>query len=96
MQVFFGSRQQSVLGGAQRIVSPCDTEPKRSSPPGPADRARNVAGTIRDIGLIMLAWMIFIGVVVYPAAQLVGLLTCAIALLVTGKPRCDAITRSGP
>ena len=40
-----------------------------------------------DLALIALAWAIFIGVMLYPAAQLVGLFACAIALVVAGGRR---------
>jgi hypothetical protein len=56
--------------------------------PRPAARSK-LAGTIRDVTLIAFAWMIFIGVFVYPAAQIVGILACAIALLV-GSGRAGA------
>jgi hypothetical protein len=49
-------------------------------------RPGQATGAIRDVALIALAWMILIGVIVYPVAQLIGILTCAIAL-VLGKPR---------
>jgi hypothetical protein len=42
---------------------------------------RSLAATVRDLALIALAWAIFIGLVMYPAAQIIGIATCAIALL---------------
>ncbi len=41
-----------------------------------------LAGTIRDIVLIALAWAIFIGVILYPVTQIIGILVCSIALLI--------------
>jgi hypothetical protein len=37
--------------------------------------------------LIALAWAIFIGLVMYPAAQIIGIAACAVALLVGGGRR---------
>jgi hypothetical protein len=37
--------------------------------------------TLRDLFLIVIGWMFFVGVIVYPIAFLVGLAACAIALL---------------
>jgi hypothetical protein len=54
------------------------------TPESPVMRSSRKLGTtrvlIRDLALIALAWTVFIGVILYPAAQLVGLLACAIAL----------------
>ena len=41
-------------------------------------------GTIRDLLLIALAWTIFIGVILHPGVQIVGIAACALALLVGG------------
>jgi hypothetical protein len=41
-------------------------------------------GTIRDLILIALAWTIFIGVILHPGVQIVGIAACALALLVGG------------
>jgi hypothetical protein len=43
--------------------------------------------TLVDLVLIALVWAIFIGVMLYPAAQLVGLIACAIALVFAGRRR---------
>lgn len=48
---------------------------------------RTLAATIRDLVLIALAWAIFIGLVMYPAAQIIGIAACAVALLVGGGRR---------
>jgi hypothetical protein len=37
--------------------------------------------TIRDIVLIVLAWIVSIGIFIYPIAQIVAVLACTIALL---------------
>jgi hypothetical protein len=41
-------------------------------------------GTIRDLILIALAWTIFIGIILHPGVQIVGIAACALALLVGG------------
>jgi hypothetical protein len=41
-------------------------------------------GTIRDLILIALAWTTFIGVILHPGVQIVGIAACALALLVGG------------
>jgi hypothetical protein len=46
-----------------------------------------IVGTLQDLALIALAWALLIGVIVYPVAQLVGLLTCAIALAIHARTR---------
>lgn len=46
----------------------------------PAARG-NLFRTLRDIALIALAWMIFVGAVMYPAVQIVGIVACAVVLL---------------
>jgi hypothetical protein len=43
---------------------------------------RGLAGTIQDLVLIALAWAIFIGVILHPGVQIVGLGACALGLLV--------------
>ena len=48
---------------------------------------RSLAATVRDLALIALAWAIFIGLVMYPAAQIIGIATCAIALLLGSARR---------
>jgi hypothetical protein len=48
---------------------------------------RGIVGTLRDLALIALAWALLIGIIVYPVAQLVGLLTCAIVLAVHARTR---------
>jgi hypothetical protein len=45
---------------------------------------KKLAGTIRDVILIALAWAIFIGVMMHPGVQIIGILACAVALLVGG------------
>jgi hypothetical protein len=47
-----------------------------------ASDARRLAGTIRDLALIVLAWALFIGLIFHPGAQIVGLVTCALALMI--------------
>jgi hypothetical protein len=42
---------------------------------------RGLGSTLRDLSLVVLGWMFFVGVIVYPAAYLMGLAVCAIALL---------------
>jgi hypothetical protein len=54
---------------------------------------RGLAANIRDLGLIALAWMIFIGIILHPGAQLFGIAACGFALLV-GSVRA-AIGRGG-
>ena len=49
-------------------------------------------GTIRDLILIALAWTIFIGAILHPGAQIVGIAACMLALLV-GSAR-SAFSRS--
>jgi hypothetical protein len=49
-----------------------------------AGAGSRLAGTIRDLILIAFAWTIFIGVILHPGAQIVGIAACALALLVGG------------
>jgi hypothetical protein len=48
---------------------------------------RGIVGTLQDLALIALAWGLLIGVIVYPVAQLIGLLACAIALAIHARTR---------
>jgi hypothetical protein len=43
-------------------------------------QARNIIALVKDMTLIGAFWLLLIGVLVHPAAQLVGLIVCAIAL----------------
>jgi hypothetical protein len=49
-----------------------------------AGAGSKLVATSRDLMLIALAWMIFFGVILHPAVQLVGIAACALALLVGG------------
>jgi hypothetical protein len=49
----------------------------------PRAAGRGLTGTIGDICLIGLAWIIFIGVFFHPGAQLIGIAACGLALLVS-------------
>jgi hypothetical protein len=53
------------------------------NPPG-------IARTLRDVLLIALAWALLIGVIIYPVAQIVGLITCAIALALSAARHGNA------
>lgn len=44
-----------------------------------------LAGIIQDVVLIALAWAIFIGVILYPVMQIIGILACSISLLVDSR-----------
>ncbi|HUI97066.1 MAG TPA: hypothetical protein VLX44_15020 [Xanthobacteraceae bacterium] len=58
----------------------------RSAPAG----ARFLA-TLRDLAFIAMAWAIFIGTMIYPATQIVGIAACAIALFIgAGRARGNA------
>jgi hypothetical protein len=48
----------------------------------PVRGGRGLAANIRDLGLIALAWVIFIGIILHPGAQLFGIVVCGLALLV--------------
>ena len=37
---------------------------------------------LKEVTLIALAWALLVGVIVYPVAQLIGLLTCGVALAI--------------
>ena len=56
---------------------------------------RSVTQTVRDLALIAIAWAILIGAIIYPAAQLIGLLTCAVALAVGSRRQVLAETDGG-
>jgi hypothetical protein len=58
-------------------------------PAGKASGARRLAGTIRDLALIAIAWALFIGVIFHPGVQIVAIMTCALALMV-GSARAPA------
>ena len=64
------------FGTDRRAAAPAAHPDMRTSRAG-----RSLSGTVRDLALIALAWAIFIGLVMYPAAQIIGIATCAIALL---------------
>jgi hypothetical protein len=72
MRAFQGRGQAVALQGA-----PFDLDI------APRAAGRGLIRTIGDIGLIGLAWMIFIGVIFHPGAQLVGIAACGLALLVS-------------
>jgi hypothetical protein len=109
MQPLFDSREQAVVctgvsdtdpphrlglaGGA--LIESRYTSAIVAQPIGISSAAHSgtVAGAIRDTVLIALGWLILIGVVLFPAAQLVGIFTCAVALAV-GKPRADGTASS--
>jgi hypothetical protein len=70
--------QIAVQYGTDRRAAAFATHPgMRTSRAG-----RSLAATIRDLALIALAWAIFIGLVMYPAVQIIGIATCAVALLI--------------
>ena len=52
-----------------------------------AHNPRGIFGTLRDHVLIAFAWALLVGVIVYPVAQIVGLVTCAIALAFSAAGR---------
>jgi hypothetical protein len=75
MSAVYGHGSANVLQGA-----PFDLDVRFA-----AKRAGGgLIGTIRDLFLIALAWTIFIGVILHPGAQIVGIAACALALLVSG------------
>jgi hypothetical protein len=77
MSALCGHGPANVLQGA-----PFDLDVRFSAKrPG---AGRRLVGTIRDLILIALAWAIFIGVILHPAVQIVGIAACALALLVGG------------
>jgi hypothetical protein len=45
---------------------------------------------LKDVTLIALAWALLVGVIVYPVAQLIGLLTCGVALAIGPRSRVVA------
>ena len=72
MSAVYGHGSANVLQGA-----PFDLDVRFA-----AKRAGGgLIGTIRDLFLIALAWTIFIGVILHPGAQIVGIVACALALL---------------
>ena len=74
---------EAVLRELAREIAPRDRR-------GASRGKGRVAGTIRDIALIALAWVVLAGVIFFPATQLIGILTCAIALAVS-RPRADRV-----
>jgi hypothetical protein len=48
---------------------------------------RGLLSTLRDLSLLVLGWTLFIGVIVYPVAHLVGLAACTIALVILPADR---------
>lgn len=53
---------------------------------------RGIGTMLRDLCLIVLGWTLFIGLMAYPAAYLVGLVACAIALVVLPAERRSMVT----
>ena len=76
MSALCGHGPADVLHGA-----PFDLD-TRSATGAKSSGFNRLAGTIRDVVLIALAWTIFIGVIFHPGVQIVGLVACALALLV--------------
>lgn len=75
MSALYGHGSANVLQGA-----PFDLDVRFA-----AKRAGDgLIGTIRDLILIALAWTIFIGIILHPGVQIVGIAACAFALLVGG------------
>jgi hypothetical protein len=68
------------------------TARRAGASPSPGRNERRVFRVLRDIVLIAMAWAVFIGIMIQPAAQLVGLLACAIALIVGCGRRGTAST----
>ena len=58
-----------------------------ASPAATIDGGRSLAATIRDLVLIALAWALFVGIMMYPVAQIAGIFICAIALLLGSARR---------
>ena len=52
---------------------------------------RRVGCVLCDFLFALAAWIFFIGIIVYPLAQLVGLAVCAVALLLSPTERGSAI-----
>jgi hypothetical protein len=77
MSALYGHGPANVLQGA-----PFDLDVRSAAKR--AGAGSRLAGTIRDLMLIALAWTIFIGIILHPAVQLVGIAACALALLVGG------------
>ena len=48
---------------------------------------RRLFVAMRDLGLIALGWMFFLGLLVYPIAHLIGLAACALALAILPAER---------
>ncbi len=49
------------------------------------DRGSRFTRLVLDASLIGLGWALFVGLVAYPQAQLVGMLGCGVAMLFTRK-----------
>jgi hypothetical protein len=75
--------QIAIRYGTDRRAAACAAHPDMR----PSRAGRSLAATVSDLALIALAWAIFIGLMMYPAAQIIGIAACAIALLVGGARR---------
>ena len=80
--------QQFVLSGFGRHAGSCHS----ADMPAAARGRPRIARTLRDLVLIVMGWAILIGAILYPAAQLVGLLTCAVALAIGSRRRSSGET----
>jgi len=76
MSALYGHGPADVLCGA-----PFDLD-TRSSSGAKSSGFTALAATIRDVILIALAWLVFIGVIFHPGVQIVGIAACALAVLV--------------
>jgi hypothetical protein len=77
MSALYGHGPANVLQGA-----PFDLNVRSAAKR--AGAGSKLVRTTRDLMLIALAWTIFIGIILHPAVQLVGIAACAFALLVGG------------
>ncbi|HLL26532.1 MAG TPA: hypothetical protein VKT73_02640 [Xanthobacteraceae bacterium] len=48
---------------------------------------RGFFGTVRDLVLLVLGWILLVGLIVYPVAHLIGIAVCAVALAVMPSER---------
>ncbi|HEY4920559.1 MAG TPA: hypothetical protein VII40_10695 [Xanthobacteraceae bacterium] len=72
--------------GATALAVPADL---RGAPAGAGFLA-----TLRDLAFIAVAWAIFIGIILHPATQIVGIAACAIALVIgAGRARGNMARR---
>lgn len=52
---------------------------------------RRLGNTLRDCSFVVAGWIMLLGLIQYPIAQLIGMAVCAIALLMSSKRDAEPV-----